>query len=71
MSRLFQIHEDDLQKLENALPRLHDAFGLALNRPDVQVLLEEVKEIISNVRWNYGPHTAVQRFEGKGNAASI
>jgi hypothetical protein len=64
MSRLFQIYENDLQVLEHALPRLHDALGEAVNRPDVQVMLQEVKEIVSNVRWNYGPHPDVKRIEG-------
>jgi hypothetical protein len=68
MSRLFQIYENDLQVLEHALPRLHDALGEALNRPDVQVMLEEVKDILSNVRWNYGPHTNVQRIAGGDDA---
>jgi hypothetical protein len=64
MTRMFQVYENDLQKLEHALPLLHDALGLGLNRPDVQVLIEEVKEIISNVRWNYGPHTLVATVRG-------
>lgn len=64
MSRLFQIYEDDLQKLEHALPGIVEHLGEAMNQPRVQVLVEEVKEILSNVRWNYGPHTNVKRIEG-------
>lgn len=57
MSKLFQIYEDDLQKLERALPLIHRALGANLNRPDIQVLCQETKQILSNVRWDYGPYT--------------
>lgn len=63
--KLFQIAEDDLQKLENTLPKLQDVLGLALNRPDVQVMLQECKEIISNVRWNYGPPSEVHIIDAQ------
>ena len=61
MSRLFQIYESDLQKLEYALPRLAAQLGESMNQPDMQVMFEEIKEALSNVRWNYGPHTNVKR----------
>jgi hypothetical protein len=60
--KLFQINEQDLGKLEAALPRIMNAAGLALNRPDVQVLFEEVKDILSNVRWDYGPPSEVHHI---------
>ena len=60
MSRLLQIYEDDVALLERALPLIHEALGTALNRPDVQVALEECKRIVSDVRWGYGPHTNVE-----------
>lgn len=64
MSRLFQIYEADLQKLELALPQVFDALPPdRKNDPRFQVLLEECKDIISSVRWNYGPHTEVTRIE--------
>lgn len=63
MTKLFQIYETDLQTLEATLPRLQDALGEAMNRPDVQVAVQEVKEILSNVRWNYGPYTEVERIK--------
>lgn len=62
MTKLFQIYEDDLQTLETALPRLQDALGEAMSRPDVQVAVQEVKEILSNVRWSYGPYSEVKRL---------
>jgi predicted sugar kinase len=60
--KLFQVYEADLQKLEHALPRLQEFCGTAANRPDVYVLLEEIKGIVSNVRWDYGPHTDVSKI---------
>jgi hypothetical protein len=66
MTKLFHIYETDLQKLEAALPRIMDAAGMALNRPDVQVLFDEVKEIISNVRWDYGPPTEIHQIPAGG-----
>jgi len=57
--KFFHIYEEDLAKLEVALPQLMEAAGLALNRPDVQVMFDEVKTIVSNVRWDYGPPSEV------------
>lgn len=53
--KTFRISEPDLQKLEAALPRLCEHMGEANNRPQVQMLFSELKEIVSNVRWEYGP----------------
>lgn len=63
--KLFQIYESDLALLETALPRIQQALGVALNRPDVHTIMGEVKEILSNVRWDYGPHTEVTCIPGK------
>lgn len=57
--KLFSIYEDDLGKLESALPRICERAGQSLNDPAMQVLFEECKEILSNIRWNYGPPTEV------------
>ena len=64
--KLFQIYETDLQKLEAALPRIMDACGMALNRPEVHVMFDEVKEIISNVRWDYGPPSEIHQIPAGG-----
>lgn len=62
--KLLQIYEDDLQKLEFALPKLFDRLPVeAKNDPAMQVLQEECREVLANVRWNYGPHTNVQRID--------
>ena len=59
MSRLFQIKEDDLGALEAALPRLADALMPVLNNR-LRVQLRRVQQVLSNVRWNYGPPSEVQ-----------
>lgn len=58
--KLFQIYEPDLQKLEAALPRIMDAVGVRVSEPALMVLFEEVKGVLSDVRWNYGPPSEVQ-----------
>lgn len=66
--RLFQITEDDLAELERLLPDFHEAFGsqqLGPNAPGanrLRVKVRRVKDIISNVRWNYAPHSDVQEI---------
>jgi hypothetical protein len=66
--KMHQIYEDDLQKLEYALPQVFGALSPDLkNDARFQVLLEECKEVLSSVRWNYGPHTNVQRVNGEND----
>lgn len=60
MTKLFRIYETDLAALESTLPCLVNSLGEALNRPEVQVMAEQVKEILSNVRWDYGPPQEVR-----------
>lgn len=62
MSKLFRVYEEDLQKLEHALPRIADRCISLMNDPELQVLFQEVKEIVSNVRWDYGPPSEVARI---------
>ena len=59
MSKLFQIKEDDLGALEAALPRLADALMPVLNNR-LRVQLRRVQQVLSDVRWNYGPPSEVQ-----------
>lgn len=59
MSQIFQIYEEDLADLEHTLPQLADASMPHLtNRQRVQ--WRRVQEILSRVRWNYGPPTHVE-----------
>lgn len=65
MAKLFQIHEDDLADLERLLPNLADALARPMfecpeSAPRLKTAIRRVKEIISNVRWNYGPIEIVE-----------
>ncbi len=59
MSRLFQIKEDDLGALEATLPQLADALMPVLNNR-LRVQLRRAQQVLSDVRWNYGPPQEVQ-----------
>lgn len=59
MSKLFQIKEEDLASIEQALPELADALMTSLdNRLRTKIRL--LKRIITDVRWNYGPPSEVE-----------
>lgn len=63
---LFHIHQEDLVELERILPELCSAMywpqlGDKQIAPRLRVQLNRCKEIISNVRWNYGPPCAVEQ----------
>jgi hypothetical protein len=56
-SKLFEIYEEDLETLERALPELYDSLRPeAKNRQDIREHAQMVKDVLSKVRWNYGPH---------------
>lgn len=59
MSRLMQIYEQDLVELERIVPDLGGAMMPHLT-PRMRTQLRRCKDILSNVRWNYGPHTEVE-----------
>jgi hypothetical protein len=52
--KLFQIYEDNLVELEKLLPELCDALYPTLNNP-IKVKLRRLKNLLSDIRWNYGP----------------
>lgn len=58
--KMYQIYEEDLEALESNLPALMDASFAASNDPLVRKRWEQVKGIVSNVRWNYGPPVIVK-----------
>lgn len=60
---IFRICEEDLAILESELPRLLEASAVLCNDPIHRKRWEAVKEIISNVRWDYGPPLEVQVIE--------
>lgn len=66
MSKLFQIYEEDLGELERTLPQLAEALMPALNGR-LRVQLRRVQNILSNVRWNYGPPSEVTVVSGDGD----
>jgi hypothetical protein len=59
MSRLFQVYEDDLAELERIVPDFSSSMMAQLT-PRMRTQLRRCKEILSNIRWNYGPHTEVE-----------
>ncbi len=59
MSKLFQIKEDDLGALEATMPQLADALMPVLNNR-LRVQLRRVQQVLSDVRWGYGPPSEVQ-----------
>jgi hypothetical protein len=58
------ITEDDLATLEDALPALVEGLHAEVEmRPDIQDHIAMSKTILSNVRWNYRPHTNKERID--------
>lgn len=57
MPAMFQIHADDLCQLEAILPKLMEAHVV---NPRERGQWRVVKRILSDVRFNYGPHEGVE-----------
>lgn len=62
--RLVQMTEGDLAELERRVPELCEAlsFGIAVTNAH-RVSMRVVQQILSRVRWNYGPATDVEKVE--------
>jgi hypothetical protein len=58
--RNFRITEPDLADLERILPQLCDMLDLKLNDPKVRAKVRRVREIVADVRWDYGPPSSVE-----------
>lgn len=58
--KIHQIYEADLEALESNLPALMNASFVQCNDPIIRKRWEQVKSIVSNVRWNYGPPVVVK-----------
>lgn len=68
-SRRLQITEEDFAELERTIPQLVDSLMVKLdNRARTQ--LRRVKQILSDVRWNYGPHLDVEVIPADGQPPS-
>ena len=63
MVKMFQINEGDLATLESLLPSIAWAQSQAMNDVALRMKFRQVKEIISNVRWNYGPVSDVESID--------
>lgn len=61
MGRMFQIHDDDLSDLEHMVPDLCSKLAADLH-PRQKSQLRRIKDILSNVRWDYGPWGHVTRL---------
>lgn len=53
--KMFQIREDDLASLEREAAALCDEMMPHVTEPRQRRRVGILKEILSNVRWNYGP----------------
>lgn len=61
---LHQITEDDLVELERVMPILCDRLQFSHEgriHPELRLKVRRVKDILSNVRWNYQPYSEVHR----------
>ena len=66
--KYFQISEADLETLEQLAPQLVWMLDEKLNDTAVRMKARRVKEILSNVRWDYGPpqEIEIQRVDEDG-----
>jgi hypothetical protein len=63
MSRLFRIHEEDLESLERILPEACSRLSVSKKHdPSFYDAMLMVKQILSNVRWDYGPPLEAKEF---------
>jgi len=62
---MLQIYEDDLSELEKIIPEISGAMMEHLT-PRMRTQLRRCKDILSHVRWNYGPHTVVEVIPAGG-----
>jgi methionine synthase II (cobalamin-independent) len=65
-TRLFQISEPDLAELERTVPALIEQAMKALDNNAARVGIRRVKQILTNVRWNYGPWSDVTEIPADG-----
>lgn len=58
-TKMFQICETDLSEIERVLPEWHAELA-KLNSPRLRTQMRRIKDILSNVRWEYGPWSDVE-----------
>lgn len=66
-TRMMPIREPDLAELERLLPMLTDEIEFGNGRAGISALspagrtrVRRIQQILSDVRWNYGPHTEIE-----------
>ncbi|HYF36172.1 MAG TPA: hypothetical protein VD994_12840 [Prosthecobacter sp.] len=62
MPRLFQIYEDDLETLEQVIPKVADPFNMKHYDNAMRARIRRLQRILSDVRWNYGPPGAIEEI---------
>ena len=70
MPRMFQVHEESLCELEALIPEIVNILAMGLN-PRLRVKCRRIKQILSDVRWNYGPYDEIREVppeEGANDA---
>lgn len=67
MARMFQVCEADLMELEEVLPKLCESMQIQGQQCDIptRTRWRKVKEILSNIRWNYGPFDQAEQVDGQ------
>lgn len=60
VTHMFRISEPDLAELERLLPWMYESMEIVVsNQPRTRKRIRRVKEILSDVRWEYGPHSEI------------
>lgn len=65
---MFQITEDDLATLERECAWVIDMHRCSRHRSS-NVSARQIKRILSDVRWNYGPPEKIENVEQEGGAS--
>ncbi len=58
----YRIEESDLAELEKTLPQFCEALFLNMT-PRLRIKFRRAQQILSNVRWGYGPPSHVERVD--------
>lgn len=62
---MFRIEKDDLCELEEHLPKIMDACFMNMT-PALRIKFRRIQQILSDVRWAYGPPSHVERIDIDG-----
>lgn len=62
-TRMFHVYETDLAELERLIPSIADVAAFSTDAtPRLRTQIRQVKKILSDIRWNYGPPEQVERI---------